>query len=97
MVMSSLLDGAKSMSEKPKKRKWMQKAVPESHKGIFTKKAEAAGESVHEFAEQEKDKGGKIGKEANLALTFEKEASKKKRKGSEELKKSFYGHKPKKG
>ena len=48
MAMSSLLDGAKSMSEKPKKRKWMQKAVPESRKGIFTEKAKSAGKSVAE-------------------------------------------------
>ncbi len=60
-----------------KKKRWMQRAVPESHKGRFTAKAEAAGETVHEFAEKEKDAGGTIGKEANLALTFEKAASKR--------------------
>jgi hypothetical protein len=56
------------------KKHWMQKAVPESHKGIFTAKAKAHGESVHEYAEQEKHAGGKLGKEANLALTFEDHA-----------------------
>lgn len=108
MVMSSLLDGAKSMSEKPKKRKWMQKAVPESHKGIFTAKAEKAGETVHEYAEEKKNAPGKLGKEARLALTFEHEAGHhrkhairegmehvKPRKDAEGLKKSFYGHKTK--
>ena len=57
MVMSNLVDGAKSMSEKPKK-KWMKKAVPENHKGIFTAKAKAAGKSVHEYAEEEKNAPG---------------------------------------
>ena len=59
-----------------KKRKWMKAAVPESHKGLFTKKADAAGKSVHEYAEEEKHAGGTLGKEANLALTFENEAHK---------------------
>lgn len=30
--------------------KWIQDAVPASHKGLFTKKAKAAGEGVGEFA-----------------------------------------------
>jgi len=90
MVMSNLVDGAKSMSEKPKK-KWMKKAVPESHKGIFTAKAKAAGKSVHEYAEEEKNAPGKLGKEARLAETFEKEAHKKKHVGAKTLMKSMYG------
>ena len=72
------------------KKRWMKKAVPESHKGIFTKKAEAAGESVHEYAEEKKDAGGTLGKEANLALTFEKEAHKRTHVGGARLKKSMY-------
>lgn len=56
--------------------KWMQKAVPEKNKGKFTRKAEKAGMSVHEYAEREKHAGGTLGREANLALTFEKHAHK---------------------
>ena len=76
-----------------KKRKWMKAAVPEDRKGVFTKKAEAAGKSVHEYAEEEKNSGGTLGKEANLALTFEKEAHKKSHVGADRLKKSMYGRK----
>lgn len=50
---------------------FMQKAVKPSHKGLFTAKAKAQGESVHEYAEQEKHAGGTLGREANLALVFE--------------------------
>ncbi len=53
-------------------KKWMQHAVPESHKGIFSAKAKEHGESTHEYAEEEKNAGGTLGKEANLALTYEK-------------------------
>lgn len=50
-------------------KKWIQKA--KIKKGAFTKKADAAGESVHEHAEKEKAASGKTGKQARLALTFE--------------------------
>ena len=53
------------------KKKWIKSAVPESHKGIFGAKAERAGETTHEYAEEKKNAGGTLGKEANLALTFE--------------------------
>lgn len=59
-----------------KKKKWIQKA--DLKKGAFTKKADAAGESVHEHAEEEKDAPGKTGKQARLALAFEGMAHKKK-------------------
>ena len=60
------------------KKKWIKSAVPESHKGIFGAKAERAGMSTHEYAEKEKNAGGTVGKEANLALTFEGMRHKKK-------------------
>lgn len=41
--------------------------IKPSHKGLFTKKAHAAGKSVGEFATEEADAGGKLGKEANFA------------------------------
>ena len=48
-------------------RKWMAKAFANSH-GQFKAKAKAAGKSTREFAEEKKDAGGLIGKQANLAL-----------------------------
>lgn len=53
---------------------WEAGAVKPSRRGVFTKKADAAGESVHEYAERERGAPGKLGKEARLALTFEKQA-----------------------
>lgn len=57
---------------------WIKKAVPKSHEGVFTKKAEAAGKSVSEYASEEADAPGKLGREARLAQTFERMASRKK-------------------
>jgi hypothetical protein len=51
---------------------WMQKAVIPSHKGRFGAKAKKAGMSTHSYAEKKSSAGGTLGKEANLALTFEK-------------------------
>lgn len=58
-------------------KKWIAKA--NLKKGAFTKSAKAAGESVHEHAEKEKDAPGKEGKRARLALTFEKMAHRRKK------------------
>jgi len=60
-----------------KAKHWMQHAVPASHKGRFTKKAKAAGESVHEFAEEKQSAPGKTGAQARLALRFEQARNKK--------------------
>jgi hypothetical protein len=53
---------------------WMAKeAQREKHagtKGSFTRIAERKGHTVHEEAELDKHKGGKIGKKANMALAF---------------------------
>ena len=38
-----------------------------AHKGLFTRKAKAAGEGVQEFAQEKAHAGGKLGKEANFA------------------------------
>ena len=62
-----------------KRKKWMQRAVKPENKGKFTAKAEAAGKSVPEFAAEKKDAPGTLGKEARLAQTFEKAASKRKK------------------
>lgn len=58
-------------------KKWIQKA--KIKEGAFTKKADAAGESVHEHAEKEKGAPGKEGKQARLALAFEKMAHRRKK------------------
>ncbi len=57
--------------------KWEQHAVKPSHKGLFTQKAEAAGMSVPAYARKESKAKGVLGKEARLARTFEKQASRK--------------------
>lgn len=47
-------------------------------KGAFTAKANAAGKSVGEYAQEEKGAGGTVGKEANLAITLRKLAQRRK-------------------
>lgn len=49
---------------------WMKGAVKPSRRGVFKKKAKAAGMSTAAYARKEKHAGGKLGEEANLALTF---------------------------
>jgi len=51
------------------KKKWIQKATENSH-GQFRKKAESAGKSTREFAEEHKHSSGKLGKQARLALSL---------------------------
>lgn len=62
------------MPRKAKKRKsgrkWMQRAV--KRPGAFRAKAKRAGMSTHAYAEREKNAPGRTGKEARLAVTFEK-------------------------
>jgi hypothetical protein len=49
--------------------KWIKKATANAH-GQFKAKAEAAGMSTHAYAEKEKNAGGKLGKQAVLALNL---------------------------
>lgn len=56
---------------------WMKAAVPPSHKGKFTAKAEAAGKSVPEYAKEEAHAPGALGEEARLAQTFEHEGARR--------------------
>ena len=51
----------------PKKKKWIQKAVPAARKGVFKEKAERAGMSTREYAAKEEGASGALGKEARLA------------------------------
>lgn len=54
-----------------KKTKWLQSAKSRMEKhgtvGLFGKKAAAAGESTHEYAEKEQHAPGNLGKEARFA------------------------------
>lgn len=57
------------MADKPKRKKWVQKATENAH-GQFRAKAERAGETTREFAREHKDDQGKTGKQARLAMTL---------------------------
>ena len=57
-------------------KNFMKEAVIPSHKGLFKKKAEAAGKSTSEFAAEHAHSPGVLGKEARLAEVFEKERPK---------------------
>ena len=41
--------------------------IKPSHRGLFTKKAHAAGKSVQQYANEKSGAGGKLGKQANFA------------------------------
>lgn len=41
--------------------------IKPSHRGLFTKKAHAAGKGVQEYAQEKAGAGGVLGKEANFA------------------------------
>ncbi len=73
------------MADKPKSKNWISKAIKPSHKGLFGAKAKAAGKTTRQYAEEKKDAGGKLGKEANFAMNAMN--SGKKSKGL----KGFYG------
>lgn len=67
MAHPTFLDLASRQMAKPKG--WIKGATNNSH-GQFRRKAETAGESTREFAEQHKGDSGKTGKQARLALTL---------------------------
>ena len=56
------------MANKPKR--WIAKAVPKGHEGRLRAKAESAGESTKEFAQEHKGGTGKTGRQSRLALTL---------------------------
>jgi hypothetical protein len=68
LTMLDLASRVKPMAEK--KKRWISKAVPESHKGRFRAKAEAAGMSTREFAAKHAGDSGKTGAQARLAKTL---------------------------
>lgn len=49
-------------------KKWIKGAI--KHPGAFKAKAEAAGKTTSEFAEEKAGAPGKLGKEARLASTL---------------------------
>ena len=57
--MGSLSDASKEMERK-------------GTKGLFTRKAKAAGKTVSEFAREKRHAGGKLGKEAVFAANAQK-------------------------
>ena len=58
------------MADKPKKKNWVQKAVPKERRGVFKAKAERAGETTKQFASEHAGDKGTLGKEARLAETL---------------------------
>ena len=56
---------------------WISGAIKKP--GSFTKSAKAAGESVGEYAQEQKHASGVTGKRARLAITLRKLASKRKK------------------
>ena len=57
------------MAEGKKPKRWIAKATENAH-GQFRRKAEHAGESTKEFADEHKGDSGKTGKQARLALAL---------------------------
>jgi hypothetical protein len=62
------------MAKKPEK--WMQGAVPPSHRGIFTAKAKKAGMSVAEFASKTLAAGSKADTKTKRQAVFARNAAK---------------------
>lgn len=52
--------------------KWIQKAIPPSHKGRLTAKAKKAGMSPMAYAKEHMHSKGTTGKQARLAVTLSK-------------------------
>lgn len=50
-------------------KRWI-KDVVSKHPGVFSAKAEKAGKSTAEFAEEKSDAPGKVGRQARLAQTL---------------------------
>ena len=60
------------------KKHWIDKALAKSKPGVFADKAKNAGETTAEYADNEKDAGGTMGKEANLAQVLMRQNKKNK-------------------
>ena len=62
-------------TKKKGSKNWIAGAI--KHPGSFTRKAKKAGESVAKYAQEKKHAGGKVGKQARLAITLKKINKKK--------------------
>ena len=51
-------------------KRWIQKAI--TRPGAFTRKAKAAGMTVQAYARKMRHAGGRVGKQARLALTLKR-------------------------
>lgn len=52
------------------KKNWIKQATPKARRGVFRKKAAAAGETTRQFAAEKKGAPGALGKQARLAQTL---------------------------
>jgi hypothetical protein len=66
----------KAEDDMAKSKNFIKKAIG-NNKGVFKAKAQAAGKSTKEYAEEKKSAPGKLGKEARLAITLMKMNKKK--------------------
>lgn len=93
--MLNLVDNAKSMAEKPKKKKWIKKAIG-SNKGALHRHL---GVPEHEKIPEEKLRGAlysgneTIRKEAQMAMTLKGMKHKYKGKSTKSKIAAMYGHK----
>jgi hypothetical protein len=63
---TTIIDLASRMTTKVKKaKKWIK--AGDKHPGLFKKKAQSAGKSTAEYAEEHQHDSGKLGKEARFA------------------------------
>jgi len=64
--------GAKKARKTGGGKRWIAKATPERTRGVFTRKARAAGMTVQAYARKMRHAGGRLGRQARLALTLKK-------------------------
>lgn len=69
------------------KRNWIKSATENSH-GQFRAKAEAAGETTKQYAQEHKNDAGKTGKQARLALNLMKASN-----SAKTMRSKMYGEK----
>lgn len=72
-------------------KKWIKGAIKPENKGKFKEKAEHAGKSTAEYAEEHAGDGGTLGKEARLAKTLMGMHHKKP--SGHSMRKKMYGNK----
>lgn len=92
-MFNNALPNIKDVLNVSEKKKFIAKATANAH-GQFKAKAEAAGKSTREFAEEHKHSKGKLGKQARLALTLMgMHHGKEKHRSAKEVRSKMYGSK----